>query len=55
MTREEMLINVIKSCGFEAKDTIHFSQMCENPTISTEELFARMTAIINKPFEEEDW
>ena len=56
MTREEMLVKVIraKGFGFEDKWTIWFAELMENETISDSALQKAMVAAITMPFEDED-
>ena len=54
MTREDMLIEVIKTRGFEDKWTIWFAELSQNVTISDDALQNAMVAAITMPFEEED-
>ena len=54
MTREEMLIEVIRTRGFEDKWTIWLSKQVENKTISDDALENAMIAALAMPFYDED-
>ena len=54
MTREDMLIKVIKTRGFEDKWAIWFAELSQNVTISDNTLQNAMIAAITMPFEDED-
>ena len=54
MTREDMLIEVIKTRGFEDKWAIWFAELSQNVTISDNTLQNAMIAAITMPFEDED-
>ena len=54
MAREDMLIEVIKTRGFEDKWTIWFAELSQNITISDDALQNAMVAAIAMPFEVEE-
>ncbi len=54
MTREEMLIEVIRTRGFEDKWTIWFVELMKNKTISDDALQNAMVTAITMPFDDED-
>lgn len=54
MTREEMLIEVIRTRGFEDKWTIWFAELMENKIISDNVLQNAMVTAITMPFDDED-
>ena len=54
MTREKMLIEVIRTRGFEDKWAIWFAELMENETISDGALQNAMVAAIAMPFDDED-
>lgn len=54
MTREKMLIEVIRTKGFEDKWAIWFAELMENETISDSALQNAMVAAIAMPFDDED-
>lgn len=54
MTREDMLIEVIKTRGFEDKWTIWFAELSQNVTISDDTLQNAMVAAIAMPFDDDE-
>lgn len=54
MTREDMLIEVIKTRGFEDKWTIWFAELAENGTVSRDTLQNAMVAAIAMPFDDDE-
>ena len=54
MTREDMLIEVIKTRGFEDKWAIWFAELSQNVTISDNTLQNAMIVAITMPFDEEE-
>ena len=54
MTREEMLIEVIRTRGFEDKWTIWVAELMENKIISDNVLQNAMVTAITMPFDDED-
>lgn len=54
MTREEMMIKVIKARGFEERWTIWFAKLVENKKVSNRILQDAMIAAIAMPFEDDE-
>ena len=54
MTKEEMLIEVIRTRGFEDKWTIWFVELMKNKTTSDDALQNAMVTAITMPFDDED-
>ena len=54
MTKEEMLVEVIKTRGFEDKWTIWFAELAENGTVSRDTLQSAIIAAIAMPFDDEE-